>query len=89
MTGLSQSLEKRVRSAAEGSAFEGGGGASVGSAEGGGEVAVAGEADLEGESCEVFELVEQVEGAGEAQAKLIAVERHAFDLLEDLSEIDG
>ena len=52
------------------------------------EVAVAGEADFEGERRQVIVPVKEVEGAGETQPELVTVKGHAFHLLEDLGEID-
>ena len=65
--GLSQSLEKWSL-ATESGAPEGGGGTSVSTTKGSGEVAVAGEADFEGERGEVVVLIEKVEGSREAKA---------------------
>src|SRR5687768_8247579 len=53
----------------------------------GAEMTVAGEAELEGEGGEVVVLPQQVQGASEPQAKLIAIQRQPFDLLEYLGEI--
>jgi len=87
---LSQFLEKGIcGSSTQGGAFEGGRGASVCAAEGGCEMAVAGEADFEGEGGEVVEPSEEIERARKAKAQLIAVKRHSLDLLKDLREIDG
>jgi uncharacterized protein YdhG (YjbR/CyaY superfamily) len=66
-----------------------GGRTAVGLAEGGAEMAVAGEAEVEAQRCEVMVLRKQMERAGKAQSQLIAIERHAFDLLKHLSEVDG
>jgi hypothetical protein len=88
VAGLSQSLEKWSL-ATESGAPEGGGGTSVSTTKGSGEVAVAGEADLEGESGEVVVVRKKVEGAGEAEAELIPIEGHALNLLKDLGEVNG
>ena len=64
-------------------------GAAVGFAEGGAEMAVTGEAEVEAQSGEIVVLAEKIEGAGEAQAELVAIEGQSLDLLEDLREIDG
>ena len=54
-----------------------------------GEMAVAGKAEIERQRRQIIRARQQIEGAGKAQAQVIAVERHAFDLLEHLGEIDG
>src|SRR5215212_2761930 len=60
----------------------------VGLAKGGAEVAVAGEAQIHAERGEVAVSAEQVQGARQPEAKVIAIERHGLDLLEHLRQID-
>src|SRR5882762_2553864 len=62
--------------------------AAVGFAERGAEVAVAGKAKVEAEGCEVVILSEKIQRARQAQSQLIAIQGHAFDLLENLREIN-
>lgn len=52
-------------------------------------MAVAGEAEVEAEPGEIVAGGEELEGAREAEPQLIPVERHPFDLLKDLGEING
>src|SRR6185437_1338360 len=56
--------------------------------EGGAEVAVAGEAELERQASQVNAVAEQGERPAEPQPQLVAVQRHAFQLLEHLGQVD-
>jgi hypothetical protein len=49
---------------------------------------VAGEAEVEAERGEIVGLRQQVQRPRQAQVQLVAIERHAFDGLEDLGEVD-
>src|ERR1700722_5395219 len=60
----------------------------VGFLEGAGEVAVAREAEIEGDARQVGIVPEKVERARKTQLKLVAIERQAFDLLEHLGQVD-
>src|SRR5215468_8206076 len=57
-------------------------------AEGGAEMTVTGEAKMERQGRQVIVLAKQIERSREPQPQLIAIERHAFDPLEGLREID-
>ena len=48
-----------------------------------------GEADFKSERCEIRVSIEQIERSRETELKLVAIEGHSLDLLEDLGEIDG
>jgi hypothetical protein len=50
-------------------------------------MAVAGEAEVEGQRGQVLRIAQQIERKGEPQLQLVAVERQAFDLLEDLGQV--
>ena len=51
-------------------------------------MAVAGEAEVEPEGGQIVVLRKEVERARETQAQLVAIERHALDLLEHLRQVD-
>src|SRR5262249_6800689 len=51
------------------------------------EMAVTGKTEVETKSSEIVILCEEVERAGETEPQLIAIERHAFHLLENLREV--
>ena len=58
-------------------------------AECGAEVTVAGEAEVEAQSCQVVILREKIESTSEPQAQLITIQGQTFHLLENLREING
>ena len=51
------------------------------------EMTMAGEAKLQAQSGQVVVLPEKIQRPGQAQPQLIAIQRKAFHLLEDLSQI--
>ena len=79
----------KLRLAVKDGLAEFGRGAAVRLTEGGAEMAVAGEAEIEAQSGEVVVAGEEIESTRKAQTQLIAVQRQAFDLLENLREING
>src|SRR5882757_234350 len=58
-------------------------------AECGAEVAVTGEAEVKAQGCQIVVPCQKIQRTRQPQPQLVAIQRYAFDLLEDLSEIDG
>src|SRR5262249_46342654 len=57
-------------------------------AEGGTEMTVTGETEIQAQSRQIIVLTNQIERSGEPQPPLAAIQRHAFDPLERLREIN-
>src|SRR5262245_54943875 len=77
------------RSLVAGRAPEGRRRAAVGLLECGAEMAVAVEAEVETQRCQVVVLRQEIERARQSQPHLVAIQRKAFDLLKDLRQING
>src|SRR3984957_18043652 len=60
----------------------------VGSFERAAEVAIAGKAEVERQTRKITMMAEQVERSSQPQLQLVTVKRQAFDLLENLRQID-
>src|SRR5690242_2135252 len=85
---LSESLAIYTASARTDRALELRWRAAVGLAKGGAEMAVAGEAEVHAERGEVVISAKQIQGARQPQAEVVAIERHGFDLLKHLRQVD-
>ena len=62
--------------------------AAVDAAECGAEMAVAGEAEVQAQRGQILILREKIQRPRQAKAQLVAIERYALHLLEDLRQID-
>lgn len=57
-------------------------------AKGGAEMTVTGKAEIEAQGSKIVVLREKIERTSKAQTQLVAIQRQALDLLEDLREIN-